>query len=217
MLQTCRTSGFVWCSQDSLTSPLKSLPAQSKSPTFSKSPKHCSDLASCKSPVFSETDQGDNEETEASPDYCRSPVFGRNTQHEKSLIPRKPQVNVCTSGFMVSSQESLTSSLRSTSCRPQSPVFPRSPGPPKNHPPQERSTTCNHPVSSETGGGHTEQSHGHCTSPVFDRTGRPQKICPDMQNPSVSASAVELRGPRREEDSTAPEGPSQSLRQVSAH
>lgn len=199
-----------------MTSHLKSLPAQSKSPTFSKSPNRCSDLTSFKSPVFSETDQGDDGETEAGPENCRSPVFGRNAQHEKSRSPCKPQVSVCNSGFTFSSQESLTCSVRSTSCRPQSPVFPRSPDPPKNHPPPERSTTCKHPVSSETSGGHTEQSRGHCTSPVFGRTGWPQKICLDVQNLSASASAVELRGPRRKGDSTAPEGPSQSPRQVSA-
>lgn len=210
LLQTCRTSGFVWCSQDSWTSPLKSLPAQPKSPTFSKSPTPTSDLTSRKSPVFSETDQGDDGEAEPRPEYCRSPVFGRNTQHEKSPRPCKPEVSVCNSGFTFSSQESLTSIVRSMSCRPQSPVFPRSPNPPKSHPPPKRSATCKSQVSSETDGGQTERSL------VFGRTGRPRKICLNVQKYSANASAAELRGPRREEDSTTTEGPSQSLRQVSS-
>ncbi|XP_035522432.1 BRCA1-A complex subunit RAP80 isoform X2 [Morone saxatilis] len=198
LLQTCRTSGFVLLSQDSWTSPRKSSPAQPKSPTFPKSPKRSGNLtlskstAFPKSPVSSETDHGDDGETEPSPEYFKSPVFGRNTQHEKSPSACKPQVNVCNSGFMFSSQESLTSSVRSASCRPKSPVFPKSPGLPQNLPPPE-SAICKSPVFSETDGGQTEQSHGCCTSPVLGRTGRPQKVHLDVQNHSASPSAAELR------------------------
>ncbi|XP_051256350.1 BRCA1-A complex subunit RAP80 [Dicentrarchus labrax] len=91
-----------------------------------------------------------------------------------------------------STQESLTSSVRSASCRPKSPVFPKSPGLPKKLPPPE-SAICKSPVFLETDGGQTEQSHGCCTSPVLDRAGRPQKIHLDVQNHSASPSAAELR------------------------
>ncbi|XP_035522438.1 BRCA1-A complex subunit RAP80 isoform X4 [Morone saxatilis] len=91
-----------------------------------------------------------------------------------------------------STQESLTSSVRSASCRPKSPVFPKSPGLPQNLPPPE-SAICKSPVFSETDGGQTEQSHGCCTSPVLGRTGRPQKVHLDVQNHSASPSAAELR------------------------
>lgn len=147
------------CSQDSWI-----LSAQPKSPIF---PKSSSDLTFRKSPIFSETDHGDSGENELSPEYCRSPVFGRNTQHRKSPSPCKPQVSDCNSGITLSSQESLTSSVRS--CRPQSPVFPRSPSPPESLSPPERSATCKNPVSSGTDGGQTERS------PVFGRSGRPHK------------------------------------------
>ncbi|XP_070838610.1 BRCA1-A complex subunit RAP80 [Chaetodon trifascialis] len=214
LLQTCRASGFVTCSEDSRTSPRKSPPAQPKSPTFPGSPKRSSDLTLAentfpKSPVFSETDQGDDGETELDPEYFKSPVFGRNTQHEKSPRACKPQVGVCNSGFMFCSQESLTSSVRSTSCRPKSPVFPRSPSPAKNLPATERSATCKSPVFSESDGGQTEQSHGRCTSPVFGRTGQREKIDAVMQKHSVSPSAAELRGSSSEGTSAT----AQSLRQ----
>lgn len=161
MLETCRTSGSVSCSQDSWT-----LSAQPKSPIF---PKSSSDLTFRKSPTFSETHHGDSGEKELSPEYCRSPVFGRNTQHRKSLSPCQPQVSDRNSGITLSSQASLTSSVRSVACRPRSPVFPRSPSPPENLPPPERSATCKNPDSSGTDGGQT----GH--SPLFGRSGRPQK------------------------------------------
>lgn len=202
LLQTCRTSGFVLCSQDNWTSPQKSPPAQPKSPTFPKSPTHSTNVTLSKSPVFSETDQGDDGETELGPEYFKSPVFGRNTQHERSPSACKPQVGVCNSGFTFSSQESLTSSVRSTSCRPTSPVFPSSSRIPKNLPPPDR--TCRSPVFSETNGGQTEQSHGRSTSPVFGR------------KHSVSPSAAELRGSGSELNSAANGGPSQSQRQVSS-
>lgn len=211
LLETCRTSGFVLCSQDSWTLPQKSQPAQPRSPTFPKSPKRSCTLTLSKSPVFSETDhRGDDGETEPGPECFKSPVFGRNTQHERSPSACKSQVSVCNSGFMLSSQESLTSSVRSTSCRPKSPVFPRS------LPPPERSATCKSPIFSETDGGQTEQSHGRCASPVFARTEPRQKSHHDVQKHSASPSAAELRGSGSEENSPVTKGPPQSLRQVSS-
>lgn len=187
LLQTCRTSGFVLCSQDSCMSPQKSLPAQPKSPTFPKSPKRSADIDLSKSPVFSETDQGEDGETQLSPESFKSPVFGRNTQHEKSPSACKPQASVCNSGFTFSSQDSLTESVRSTSCRPQSPVFPSSPL--KNPPPSERA--CRSPVFSETDGGQTERSNGQSTKTVFGR------------KRAVNPSAAELRGSGSEGNSAA--------------
>ncbi|KAG8008440.1 BRCA1-A complex subunit RAP80 [Nibea albiflora] len=204
LLQTCRTSGFVLCSQDSGTSPLKPSLSQPRSPTFPKCPSHLTaSNAFPKSSVFSETDQGDNEETQLSPEYLKSPVFGRNTQHEKPPSSGTPHVSVCNSGFTLSSQESLTSSVRSESCRPKSPVFPGNTDLPKNLPPSERSATSKSPVFSETEQGQTEQSHGHRTSPVFNRTGRQQKI---HLNDSESPSAAEFRGSASEESSTKTRG-----------
>ncbi|XP_044077120.1 BRCA1-A complex subunit RAP80 isoform X2 [Siniperca chuatsi] len=210
LLQTCRTSGFVLCSQDSWTSPQKSPSDQPESPTFPQSPERSSDLTLSKSPVFSETDQGDGGETEPSPEYFKSPVFGRNTQQERSPSACRPQVSVCNSGFTFSSQESLTFSARSTSCRPESPVFPRSPGLPKSLPSPERSAVCTSPVFSETDRVQTQQNRG----PVFGRTGR-QKIHQDLQKHSASPSAAELGGSGSEGSSSAARGPSQSLRQDS--
>ncbi|XP_040907618.1 BRCA1-A complex subunit RAP80 isoform X2 [Toxotes jaculatrix] len=212
LLETCKTSGFVLCSQDSWTSTQKSLLAQPKSQTF---PKSSNNPTACpKSPVFSEADQGDDGEMELSVEYLKSPVFGRNTQHERSPSACKPHVRVCNptcenSGFIFSSQESLSSSVRSASCRPKSPVFPRSPSPPKNLPPPEKS-----PVFSETGQGQTEQNHGCSTSPVFGRTGQRGKTQADVQK-SVAPSAAELV--RSDSDVNPPETryPSQSLGQDS--
>ncbi|XP_036974949.1 uncharacterized protein uimc1 isoform X1 [Acanthopagrus latus] len=176
LLQNCRTSGFVLCSLDSSTSPPKSSSAQPKSPTFPKSPERSDNLMTVpKSPVFSETDQDGGAETQPSPEYFKSPVFGSNTQNKKSSSASKPQVSVCNSGFMFSSQESLTSSVRSTSCRPKSPVFPRSPDVTPERPAASRS-----PVFSET-------------DPVFGQSGRRQKIRLDEQKHSANPSAAELR------------------------
>ncbi|XP_027129353.1 BRCA1-A complex subunit RAP80 isoform X2 [Larimichthys crocea] len=205
LLQTCRTSGFVLCSQDSGTSPLKPSLARPRSPTFPKCPSHLTSSNTFpKSSVFSETDQGDNEETELSPEYFKSPVFGRNTQHEKPPSSCKPHASVCNSGFTLSSQESLTSSVRSSSCRPKSPVFPGNTDLSKNPPPSERPATSKSPVFSETEQGQTEQSHGRCTSPVFNRTGERQKI---HLNHSESPSAAEFRGSASEESSAETRGP----------
>uniref|UniRef100_UPI0037E840C5 BRCA1-A complex subunit RAP80 n=1 Tax=Semicossyphus pulcher TaxID=241346 RepID=UPI0037E840C5 len=177
LLDSCRTSGFVLCSQDSSSVPQNSLPAQPKSPTF---PKSSRDLMLPRSPMFSETDPEDDTETQLIPDVFKSPVFGRSTQLEKSQSACRPQV--CNSGFTFSSQDSLTTSVRSTSCRPHSPVFPRSPG---------ISAVCKSP---ETDRGHTEQSHGCSTSPVFDRIDQRPNIHLDVQKRSASAAAGELRG-----------------------
>ncbi|XP_054481679.1 BRCA1-A complex subunit RAP80 [Anoplopoma fimbria] len=211
LLETCRTSGFVLCSQDSWTSTAKSQPAQAMSPTFPKSPKHTNNVALSKSPVFLETDQGDDGETDPSPEHFKSPVFGRNTQHEKSPSACKPQVSVCNSGFMFCSQESLTPSVRSAPCRPKSPVFSKIPGTPKNLPSPERSASCKSPVFSETVGGKTEQSPGCSKSPVFGRTGRRRKIHHDEQKHAASPSADELRGSDSEGNSTTTRDPPQRL------
>uniref|UniRef100_A0A3Q3XF02 UBZ4-type domain-containing protein n=1 Tax=Mola mola TaxID=94237 RepID=A0A3Q3XF02_MOLML len=84
---------------------------------------------------------------------------------------------------MISSQESLSPSVTSTSCRPQSPVFPRSPDP---------------PGPSGTNEAQAVQSPGHRTSPVFGESGRPQH-CLSARKHCLKSSAEELRGPRREE------------------
>lgn len=157
LLETCRTSGFVLCSQDSSTSTQKSPSARHKSPTFPQSPDKLAlsnSTARPKSPVFSETDQGDDGEVEPSPEYFKSPVFGRNTQHEK--LPSACKATSENSGFMFSSQESLSSSVRPTSCRPRSPVFPRSL--PKNVGTSERSAFPKSPVPSQTERGQDGQT-----------------------------------------------------------
>ncbi|XP_047199566.1 BRCA1-A complex subunit RAP80 isoform X2 [Hippoglossus stenolepis] len=185
LLETCRSSGFVLCSQDTCASPRTSLPALPKSPTFPRSPGN---LTSCpKSPVSL---QGDDEETQLtqSLEYLRSPVFGRNSQRETTPSACKPLVSVCKNSGLEfsSSQESLTSSVRTTSCRAQSPVFPRSPAPP---PPPERSPICGSPVFSETHRGAAEPSHGPSSSPVFGRSGR--EVSDDEPKTSVVPSEVE--------------------------
>ncbi|KAM9846987.1 uncharacterized protein uimc1 isoform 2-T2 [Aulostomus maculatus] len=199
LLDTCRISGFAPCSQDCCTSTHKSQPSvQPKSPTFPKSPSNFplseSGAACPRSPLFSETDQGDNAVLQLSPDCFKSPVFGRDTQQERSTSACKPPVGVCSptsenSGFMFSPQESLTSSLMPTSCQPKSPVFPRSPGLPQNLNPSESSAFPTSPVFLETGRGQdrqTEESHGRTKSPVFGRTLRREKIHPDRNGLSRS-------------------------------
>ncbi|XP_059208198.1 BRCA1-A complex subunit RAP80 isoform X2 [Centropristis striata] len=207
LLETCRTSGFVVCSQDSSLSIEKSLPTSAKSPTFPKSPKRSNKLTLSKSPVFSETDQGDDEQTEQSPEYLKSPVFGRNTQHKMSPSACKPQAGVCSSGFMSSSQESLSSSVRSTSCHPRSPIFPKI-----SLPPLDRSATCKSPLFSETDEEQTLENNEFCKSPVFGRSGQQQKTVSEQKH-SVSASAAELRGSDSEGSSTPTRNPFQSPRQ----
>ncbi|KAM6983456.1 LOW QUALITY PROTEIN: uncharacterized protein uimc1 [Tautogolabrus adspersus] len=163
LLHSCRTSGFVLCSQDSSDDPQKSPPAQTKSPTFPQ--------ISREPAVFSETEAVDDSETQLSPEEFQSPVFGRTTQNQKSPSACRPQV--CNSGFTSSSQESLPSSVRSVSCRPQSPVFPRILDLHKTIPPPERSGVCRSPVFSDE---QTEQGHVGSLSQVLDRTGKRTKI-----------------------------------------
>lgn len=77
---------MVLCSQETFTSSQYNLPSQLKSPTFPKSPALPQNPGlskgpkSPKSPVFSETDQREDSETERSP----SPVF-TGSSHNKSV------------------------------------------------------------------------------------------------------------------------------------
>ncbi|XP_068186599.1 BRCA1-A complex subunit RAP80 isoform X2 [Antennarius striatus] len=180
LLQTCRTSGFVWCSPDS--------PVQPKSPTFPKSPELSENLNLLKStmspgsPVFCVLAQGEDGETDASPERVRSPVFGCNAQRESPHACRCP-AGVCNSGF--TSQESLGSSVRFTTCQPKSPVFPRSPSPPS-----QRSATCNSTVNAGADGRVPEPSHTRCSSPVSRRTGQTLVLDPHQQPPLGSPSPV---------------------------
>lgn len=107
------------CSQDSHMFP-KSLPDGAKSPTFPQSPQRSRGPPSQKTLVSSIPDQGHI--GGCSPDSCGSPGLCRP--------------HGWTSGFTFSSQDSLTSSVVSTSCR--SPVFPRT-GPPSSEVSQSKS------------------------------------------------------------------------------
>lgn len=113
-------------SQDSHMFP-KSLPDGAKSPTFPQSPQHSRGPPSQRTLVSSNPDQGHirdhSPESSGSPGLCRPHGW--------------------TSGFTISSQDSLTSSVVSTSCR--SPVFPRT-GPPSS----EVSHTESRPVFLKT-------------------------------------------------------------------
>lgn len=198
LLETCRTSGFVLCSQDSCASSRRSPPVEPNSPTFPRSPGYLrspeSTTARPTSPLFSETEQADEIELQLTPEYFRSPVFGRDTDGCPSAC--KSQVRICsttrhTSGFTFSSQESLTSSVRPASCRPRSPVFPRSTSLPNNLAPSESSAFPQSPVSLETDGGQdgqTEPCHGRPTSPVISRMLEREKIhslgCSGRRSPS---------------------------------
>ncbi|XP_042079144.1 BRCA1-A complex subunit RAP80 [Haplochromis burtoni] len=152
LLDTCRSSGFVLCSQNGSNATQKS--PRPESPTFPDS-----DVASCpKSPALSGPDPDNSDEIEPSPECAKSPVFGRNAQHESSPSARRPRDAVHSqdgenSGFTFSSQDSLTPSVR-----PTSPVFPRSPG----IPPSERLAFPESPNR-----GQAEPSHAHSESPVF--------------------------------------------------
>ncbi|TNN56189.1 BRCA1-A complex subunit RAP80 [Liparis tanakae] len=195
LLEACRTSGFVVCSQDSLTSTRKSQTTPAKSPIFPKSPKRSHNLPLSKSLVFIEADRGDDTDTDRSPEYFKSPVFGRNARHEMSSGSSEPQDGDCNLGFIFCSDESLSSSVRSTSSRTKSPVFPESPGLPKNFPTPEKSPTCKSPVFSET--------IGRCASPVFGRIGKRRGIHRD----------AELRGSDGDGNLTTTGSPSQGPRQ----
>lgn len=91
----------------------KSPPDGAKSPTFPRSPQPSRGPPSQRTLVSSKPDQGHIRGR--SPDSCGSPGLCRP--------------HGWTSGFTLSSQDSLTSSVVSTSCR--SPVFPRT-GPPSS-------------------------------------------------------------------------------------
>lgn len=152
LVQSCMSSGFAWSSQDS--SPLRSLPADCRSPTFPRSPERSSQRVSRKSPVLSESSREDD--GGSTPENCRSPVFAGNAQPGGCPSPRRAQVHNCNSGSTLSSQE------RTASCRPQSPVFPKSPA--------ETPATRKSPGSSDSCEGEAEQLRGR--SPVFDGTER---------------------------------------------
>lgn len=174
VLKNC--TGFALCSQDSCTQ--KCLPAQPQSPTFPKSPGCVNNVIlpettpSLKHGALSETDQGDDTETQLSPQYCKSPVFGRNAQSEDPQSAFRAESRGCeNSGFIALSQDSLTS----TSCRPRSPVF------------NKDITVCKSPGISETDQKQdTEQSRSCSKSPVFGRTGQKQ---------NTASLAAELRDP----------------------
>lgn len=177
LLDTCRSSGFVLCSQNGSNAAQKS--PRPESPTFPGS-----DVASCpKSPALSGTDPDNSDEIEPSPEFAKSPVFGRNAQHERSPSARRPQDAVRSqdgenSGFTFSSQDSLTSSAR-----PTSPVFPRSPG----IPPSERLAFPESPNR-----GRAEPSHAHSESPVF---GLQQQRCESPPaNRKVRSEVAVLQG-----------------------
>ncbi|XP_061754767.1 BRCA1-A complex subunit RAP80 isoform X3 [Nerophis ophidion] len=119
LLETCKSPGYVLGSQ---------LEAELSVPENLSSVCH-------KSPLFSGSDQGDDTEMHCG-DYLKSPVFGRDTQHGGSpagtcdsqvLYPERKNSDV-----NFSSEESLSPSMRLTSCPPKSPVFPRSPAPAKH-------------------------------------------------------------------------------------
>nr|XP_043898744.1 uncharacterized protein uimc1 isoform X1 [Solea senegalensis]XP_043898746.1 uncharacterized protein uimc1 isoform X1 [Solea senegalensis]XP_043898747.1 uncharacterized protein uimc1 isoform X1 [Solea senegalensis] len=108
LLESCRTSGFVLFSQKSCSS--SQITVQPKSPKFPRSP---GETALCpNSPAFSETEPGNDGETQLSPEYLKSPTFSGNMQREMS-----------------SQQSQRQSPVRTTSCSlsPNSPVFPGSP------------------------------------------------------------------------------------------
>ncbi|KAG7231455.1 hypothetical protein INR49_011900 [Caranx melampygus] len=83
LLETCKSSGFVLCSQDTWISTQVSLPVQPKSPTFPKSSSNPT-ARPPKSPVLSEADQGDEEETDLGPEY---PVLAGLSDDKAELKP----------------------------------------------------------------------------------------------------------------------------------
>lgn len=171
MVETCRSSGFVLCSQDSWN-------IEPRSPTFPQS-----DPESCpKSPVFSGTGQVDNGQVE------RSPAFGRKAQHEAS--PSSCIRHDCDNSEVVfSSQDSLSLSVRS--CCSESPVFPKSPQTTNILPPSDGVS-----FHKSLDGEQAEENSEQPMSPVFGTTQAQRRTFTDEQNTSV---ASELRGPDREE------------------
>ncbi|XP_038161001.1 BRCA1-A complex subunit RAP80-like [Cyprinodon tularosa] len=118
LVETCKTSGFVMFSEDSIPSTQNS--AQPKSPVFPQSNR----VSSPKSPVFLEDEEGHGGESEQSPKFVKSQIYGRTAEHETS--PNASEPPACENEeFGFSSQESFIPTLRS--CPPQSPVFPKTP------------------------------------------------------------------------------------------
>ncbi|XP_008426924.1 BRCA1-A complex subunit RAP80 isoform X1 [Poecilia reticulata] len=111
LVETCKSSGFVLCSQDSLISTQKS--AQPRSPVFPQSnPIFCP-----KSPVFPGDDMGRERQLEQSPTFVKSPVFGRTADCSNHPACENTELSF-------SSQESSNPTVRS--CSPHSPVFHKS-------------------------------------------------------------------------------------------
>lgn len=189
-METCRNSGFVVCSQDSMA--LTERSAQPKTLLFPQS-----NLTSCpKSPVFSETDWGADGQMEMSSEYVKSPIFGRNTQHDRCPSACKHNVAVCSPGcesseFIFSSQGSLTPSMRFESCHPKSPVFPSSPSPPKSLPPSDQMVLPKSPDRGEM-----EQSDNRSTCSVFRLKAPQGRTRNDIQE---NPSAAELQSPNGEQ------------------
>ncbi|XP_035998702.1 BRCA1-A complex subunit RAP80 isoform X2 [Fundulus heteroclitus] len=118
LVETCKSSGFVLCSQDSLT--LTQNSAQPRSPIFPQSNR-----VSCpKSPVFPEDDKGHERQSQWSPKIVGSPVVSRTAECEISAGASK-QPPCENAEFCFSSQESLNPTVGSSLT--QSPVFPKSP------------------------------------------------------------------------------------------
>lgn len=106
VVETCRSSGFVLCSQDS--SGLTPNSAQPRSPVFPQSSR----ISCPTSPVFPGDDEGHEGQPAQSPTLCETSPSNRPACEDAEF------------GFF-SSQESLIPTLRSSP--PQSPVFPKSP------------------------------------------------------------------------------------------
>ncbi|XP_056451046.1 uncharacterized protein uimc1 isoform X3 [Gadus chalcogrammus] len=125
ILKTCRTSGFVLCSQQSLTSTQTSLTSPSNSPTFPSSATHSDNVGYSKKPKFPKSaDCSDPDvevigETDPRFNCPKSPVFGRvgstKALDNTSTAPKSP----------VFGRVGSTKALDNTSTAPKSPVFGR--------------------------------------------------------------------------------------------
>nr|XP_057943147.1 BRCA1-A complex subunit RAP80 [Doryrhamphus excisus] len=156
LVETCRTTGFVLCSQ---LDPELCIPER--------------DTSAChKSPLFSESDEGDDTEMQYH-EYLKSPVFGRETQQggcpADVLSPERQN-----SDLNFSSQESFSPSTKLTSCPHKSLVFPRSPTPSKHLASSKNSQSFSEsPVLLETDGEHilsTQRGAAEELSNVSKRT-----------------------------------------------
>uniref|UniRef100_A0A8C5FFQ8 BRCA1-A complex subunit RAP80 n=1 Tax=Gadus morhua TaxID=8049 RepID=A0A8C5FFQ8_GADMO len=125
ILKTCRTSGFVVCSQQSLTSTQTSLTSPSNSPTFPSSATNSDNVGYSKKPKFPKSaDCSDPDvevigETDPRFNCPKSPVFGRvgstKALDNTSTAPKSP----------VFGRVGSTKALDNTSTAPKSPVFGR--------------------------------------------------------------------------------------------